>query len=95
MPFMAIARIDGKIELSLGDDVFHVITREDCKELISQLNKAWNAADAYVETECKCKYMPGRRATGEQPCIGPENTGRKECPYTTEGARRLCPNFTP
>ena len=51
-------------------------------------------AEAYLEADCKCRYMKGRRATGEQPCSYPNST-RKECPYTTDGAKIYCYNFEP
>lgn len=89
----AEARVDGKIELQISEgQIIHVLKIDEVKELISELNKAWNKAEAYLESECKCEYMPGRNATGEQPCTNKDLT-MGYCPYTTDGGRRFCPEF--
>lgn len=91
----AEARVDGKIEVQLFEgQVVHVLKIAEVKELISELNKAWNKAEAYLESDCKCKYMPGRNSTGEQPCTNKE-VNKGHCPYTTDGGRRFCPEFEP
>jgi len=96
MPLMTMARVDGKVELTLdGDHVTHVLTVSECKTLIDFLSRAIDKVEAYLESDCKCQFMPGRRATGEQPCECKErNDARQtECPYTTDGARRYCPTY--
>ena len=87
------ARVDGKLEVRMTDNASeYVITIAQCKDLIHLLNIGWNKAEAYMESDCKCRHMPGRRSTGTQPCTHPEATV-KECAWTTEGAKRFCPLY--
>lgn len=101
MPLTTMARVDGKVELTLdGDHVTHVLTLSECRQIIDHLSRAIAKTETYLECDCKCKYMPGRRATGEQRCECKERNDRSgshqnECPYTTDGARRYCPDFIP
>jgi hypothetical protein len=87
------AGVDGKIEVQMTDGSYsYIITIAQCRDLIHMLNIGVNKAEAYMESDCNCRHMPGRRATGVQPCNHPEATA-KECALTTEGAKRFCPLY--